>query len=256
MKVFDVHTHPDKHVNGRLFNELPDFFNYARSLGVDRLMTLGDVLRYGQVPNEEQIREINDSSWSHLERYPHILTGLCFINALADEGFIREEVYRCVRDGPFVGLKFEFPNAARKELDRVMPLAEELGVPVLQHSWDLTWNQQKDLQSDPRDVAVLARRYPRVKILMAHLTGSWLRGIHEVEDLPNVWVDTSGSQPFSSIIEEAVRILGEDRVLFGSDAPMRDLATQLGRILAADISESARAKVLYENAIQLWGLDP
>lgn len=255
MQIFDVHTHPDKHLEGKRFIEIDPFLNYAASMGVDKIMTLGDVLRYGQVPNEEQIREINDSSWKLLEERPEQVVGLCFINSLVDAEFIKEEVYRCVKEGPFVGLKFEFPNAARPEMDKVMPLAEELGIPVLQHAWDLTWNKQKDLQSDPRDVAEMARRYPNVKILMAHLTGCWLRGVREVADLPNVWVDTSGSQPFGSIIEDAVSLLGEDRVLFGSDAPMRDLAVQLGRIQDADLTDSQKEKVLYQNAMGFWGLN-
>jgi hypothetical protein len=200
VQIFDAHTHPDKHINGQLYRDTSFLVDYADSMGVGQVLALGDVLRYGQVPNEEQTRDINDWTLSNIEKHKGKLHGLCFINSLVDEGFIREEVYRCVRDGPCVGIKFEFPNAARKELDKTMPLAEELGVPVLQHAWDLTWNKQLDLQSDPRDVAVLARRYPNVKILMAHLTGCWLRGVREVEDLPNVWVDTSGSQPFSSIV--------------------------------------------------------
>lgn len=255
MPIFDVHTHPDKHFEGKQFMEIPQFLDYAGSLGVDHVMALGDVLRYGQVPNEEQIREINDSTWKNLEAYSNKMSGLCFINALVDEKFIQEEVYRCLRDGPFVGIKFEYPNAARKEMDKVMPLAEELDIPVLQHAWDLTWNQQKDLQTDPKDVAVLARRYPKVKILMAHLTGCWLRGVREVANLPNVWVDTSGSQPFGSIIEDAVHLLGEDRVVFGSDAPMRDLAPQLGRILDADLTKTQKQKVLYQNGMGLFGLN-
>ena len=255
MPIFDVHTHPDKHFEGTQFMAINSFLDYAQSLEVEHVLALGDVLRYGQVPSERQIREINDSTWRNLESFPESMSGLCFINALVDKDFIRKEVYRCVKEGPFVGLKFEFPNAARSEMDKVMPLAEELGIPVLQHAWDLTWNQQKDLQSDPRDVAELARRYPNVKILMAHLTGCWLRGVREVADLPNVWVDTSGSQPFGSIIEDAVNLLGEDRVIFGSDAPMRDLAVQLGRIQDANLTESQKEKVLYRNGMELFGLN-
>ena len=44
-------------------------------------------------------------------------------------------------------------------------------------------------------------------------------------------------------------------MLYGSDAPGRDVLCQLGRVMAADISDDDRQKVLRLNAEKLLGLD-
>lgn len=257
MRIIDAHLHPDRfHDDGSGPFRSPEYLiRYMDSLGVEKAMALGDVLQYGPLPTKAQISSINDSNWSLLESYSHRLVGLCFIHSYQDAAFIRSEIERCVVNGPFVSIKCEYPNAAGEHLDKLMPVAEEFGLVVLQHAWDISWRpERRDLQSDPADVAALARRYPNVKILMAHLTGCGLRGMREIAACPNVWTDTSGSQAFSRIIEDAVSILGSERILFGSDYPMRDLAPQLGRILDADLTETDRQKILADNAIQLFGL--
>jgi predicted TIM-barrel fold metal-dependent hydrolase len=44
---------------------------------------------------------------------------------------------------------------------------------------------------------------------------------------------------------------GADRVLFGSDQPLMDPRSQLGKIITAEISEAAKRQVLGENACRL-----
>jgi predicted TIM-barrel fold metal-dependent hydrolase len=45
----------------------------------------------------------------------------------------------------------------------------------------------------------------------------------------------------------AVRELGAERVLYGSDAAGRSFASQLGKVAGAEISDAARRLVLGEN---------
>jgi hypothetical protein len=109
-------------------------------------------------------------------------------------------------------------------------------------------------ESNPADIADLARRHPKTKIIMTHLTGCGPRGVLDIRPCPNVYVDTSGSQPFSGVVEYAVEKLGAERVLYGSDTPIRDLACQLGRISGAKISRHARDLIFGLNAKELMGL--
>jgi predicted TIM-barrel fold metal-dependent hydrolase len=66
----------------------------------------------------------------------------------------------------------------------------------------------------------------------------------DVRDCPNVLVDTSGGQPVAGLVEYAVARLGADRVVFGSDWPIRDFAVQRARVEGAEVSEADRAKIL------------
>ena len=89
---------------------------------------------------------------------------------------------------------------------------------------------------------------------MPHITGCGMRGIQDVAELPNVWVDTSGGQPVTGITEYAVKTLGASRVLFGSDVPYRDFSSQWGRVVGANIKEMEKKWILGMNAMELLGM--
>ena len=76
----------------------------------------------------------------------------------------------------------------------------------------------------------------------------------DIADLPNVLVDTSGSQPEAGMVEYAVRHLGAERVVYGSDWPIRDFGTQVARVLSAEISDEAKELILRGNAARVLGL--
>jgi len=78
--------------------------------------------------------------------------------------------------------------------------------------------------------------------------------VQDIRPFPNLYIDTSGSQCSSGIVEYALSVLGADRILYGSDIPGRDFSVQLGRIYGARMSDVDRAKVLYGNAERLLGL--
>jgi predicted TIM-barrel fold metal-dependent hydrolase len=64
-------------------------------------------------------------------------------------------------------------------------------------------------------------------------------------------VDLGGSDPTAGMVEMAVRELGAERVLYGSDAGGRSFASQLGKVLGAGISEDARRAIPGENLRRL-----
>ena len=64
-------------------------------------------------------------------------------------------------------------------------------------------------------------------------------------------VDTSGGDPESTVVEFAVRELGAERIVFGSDAPGRSFGIQLGKVLGADISDETKELILSGNLARL-----
>jgi len=88
---------------------------------------------------------------------------------------------------------------------------------------------------------------------MAHLGGFWPKALKEIAPYPNVHVDCCGGWAMAGCIDKAVALLGKERVLYGSDAPLRDIPTQMGKVLGARISESAKRMILAENFERLIG---
>lgn len=252
--IIDIHVHHEIGTEQHdCFARTEELFRLADRAGIDRLCMLGNVTRYGVRMKPSQIRQVNDTTIALVRRYPDRVSGFCFLNPTLDPGFLREEIDRCVNAG-LCGIKLEIDlNARDGRMGVLMDKAAEHDIPVLHHAWHLTVGRQ-EYASDPSDIAHLARRFPTVRIIMAHLTGDGIRGVLDVADCPNVWIDTSGGQPVAGIVEYAVEKLGAERVVFGSDECGRDFSCQIGRILGANISARDRALILGGNAARLLGI--
>ncbi len=254
MRAIDVHTHPILRQDGRGQAEARRLIARAKAHGIEHIVVLGDVLAFGRSPTEAQVRLTNNETAWLMAAYPGYVTGFCYLNPTLGERVVRREVERCVARG-FRGIKLEIANNARDACMRpVMEAAERHGLVVLQHAWSMTKIRERSFHTDPEDVAMLAQNFPSVRIIMAHLTGCGVRGVLAVKACANVVVDTSGAAPEAGIIEYAVEQLGAERVLYGSDVPIRDFAVALARITGSCLDAVTQRKILYENARRLLRL--
>jgi hypothetical protein len=89
---------------------------------------------------------------------------------------------------------------------------------------------------------------------MAHLNGVRERGIQDIADCPNVYIDTSGGEPESALIEYAIQVIGAERIVYGSDAPIRDFAVQLGKVLGANLTREQYEGILWKNIERILGI--
>ena len=64
-------------------------------------------------------------------------------------------------------------------------------------------------------------------------------------------IEVSGSFPTDGFVEMAVREGGANRVIFGSDLPGRSLASQLAKVMGADISDADKELILGGNLRRL-----
>jgi uncharacterized protein len=248
--VIDVHCHTSHTEPDETADALAAA---ARENGIVHALLLGDVYSFGATPTPDQVRLINNGTAASVRRHPGFFSGLCFLNPQNPADTQRDEIRRCVEELGFIGIKLETSLRAHDHrMDPLMEAALALRLPVLQHAWYKS-AADNDLESTPGDVAELARRHPAVTIVMAHLGGHRLRGILDVAGLPNVYVDTSGSQPMTGMVEHAVELLGAARVLYGTEAPGRDFAAQIGRVLGARISDADRSMILHGNARRVFG---
>lgn len=254
MRIIDIHTHPILRQDQRGWVAAAQLIRRARAHGIAHIVVLGDVLGFGRSPTERQLRLINDETAQLMRAYPGYVTGFCHLNPTLGARAVRREVARCLALG-FRGLKLEIANNARAAcMAPLMVEAERHGLVVLQHAWSMTKIRERSFHTDPEDVATLARRFPRVPIIMAHLTGCGVRGVLAVQDCPNVVIDTSGAAPEAGIVEYAVAQLGAERVLYGSDVPIRDFAVAIARITGARLDAAAKRKILHDNARTLLRL--
>lgn len=254
--IVDAHAHYPWYLgNLAKMEDVADFLRVASKFGIGKLCLLGEVFKYGLYPDEKQITEINNLTAVLLKEYPDSFLGFCYINPSNSQASIEDEIDRRITEDKFKGLKLEASlNCRSPQMDPVMKRARMHECVVYQHTFYKTVDKVPE-ESDPSDVANLAARFPDVKIVMPHLACCGIRGVLDIENHKNVYVDTSGSQPVSGILEYAVEKLGADRILYGSDAPGRDFSCQLGRIYGAEISDEDKNKILNLNAANIFKLN-
>jgi len=96
----------------------------------------------------------------------------------------------------------------------------------------------------------LARRFPEVTFVVAHTGGSWSLARQVVEvatDFPNVMAELTLTSAVNHIIEWLATRLGPERLLFGTDAPMRDPRPQLGWCVHTALPEEHKRLILGRN---------
>ena len=99
-------------------------------------------------------------------------------------------------------------------------------------------------------VGRLADRFPEVSWIIPHAGGNFPHAEDVsacVREHPNVYAEITLTTVTNRIVEFLVEAAGEERVLFGTDAPMRDPRQQLGWVLWADLPVATKKKILAEN---------
>jgi hypothetical protein len=135
----------------------------------------------------------------------------------------RREIARGVERGA-VGIKLA---ASRRADDPLLdPIAEEAAarhLPILHHIWQhrrREWPGQE--ASDAVEYARLAARHPDAAFVLAHIGGGgdWAHTLPAVEELPNVYLDLSGSGVDRGMLDQALGAVGPERLLWGCDVTM------------------------------------
>lgn len=255
MLVIDIHVHTSS--PGAQFRpeEVADALRLARRSGIDRVVYLFNLGSGGPNPSPQDILDSNTLGMQLIDSHPDFFMGFCYLNPSHDTQFCLDEIERCVANGNMCGIKLWIAvHADDARLDPIMERAAELNIPVLHHAW-YKMTEYAFNESTAAQIAHLARRHPKVTIIMAHLAGVRWRGVLDVKPYPNVVVDTSGAQPEAELVEFAVSELGAERVVFGSDWPIRDFAVQKARVTGARLDAATKRKILGENAARILNID-
>jgi hypothetical protein len=132
---------------------------------------------------------------------------------------------------------------------QLVTLARELGLVVNIHSGSEI--------SHPLAIGLLARRFPDVTVLMDHMGyREWVGDAIEVaRDCPNVYLGTTIAAVEPSVVERAVRAVGPERVVYGSNWPnvYSDLAAESLR--RAKFGKEAEELIFGGNLARLLKMD-
>jgi len=228
---------------------LKRLIEHADRMGIARLCVfMGMTWSYDPTP--ERIRQDNDEVLRAVRQFPDRAFGFVYLNPKHTQASL-DEINRCVRDGPMVGVKLWVAVHCNSPLlDPIVERATQLKIPIYQHTWlKITGNLPGE--STPFDLAELAARHPNATLICGHSGGDWERGLRAIRPYKNTLAELGGGDPTAGVTEMAVRELGAERVLYGSDVGGRSYASQLAKVLGADIPAQSKRLILAENLKRL-----
>ena len=252
--IIDCHTHLTFRKSDPSNSELLRLIKVMERTGVDKVC----LVPFPEVPGNyffwtgEDTISTAEALVNVTSQYPDKFYTLLWLNPTLHNSINIKLIEKYIVNGPLNGVKLHIQmNARDKRMESLADALQAYDIPLLFHAWYKTV-QKYEYESDASDIADLATRFPKLRILMAHLTGCGKRGVQDIKKHQNVLIDTSGSQPEDGFLEHAIGQLGEERVLFGSDFAGREMATQLGRIFSVDMDDLVREKILSKNAISFF----
>ena len=177
--------------------------------------------------------EHNDAVAEYVAAEPSRLIGFATVNPRRADA--ADEVQRCVRRCRLSGIKLHpwLQGFCVHDpfMDPICEAAAEHGLSILFH--DGTPPYSMALQ-----IAVLARRHPRVTMILGHggLHDTWREALAAVQTTPNLWACLSGTPPYAAA--HIVRHGPLERIVVGTDAGLSSVPEQ--PYAAARIAEWAR----------------
>ena len=229
---------------------------FADRLGIEKLCISRPITNFSGTEPEgpEQVRECNDLIIKAVKQYPDRFIGFLTLNPIYQKESL-DEIDRCVDHGMagykgYTQVKINDPlyyPIIEKFIDLKMIVSMhafcQLGLGGYRMKYDIG---KAPHTSIPEDFVDIARRYPEAMFQFAHIGGGgdWEYECKAFKDIPNIYVDTSGSNNEEHMINFALRHLGEDRMFFGTDSSYYQ---GVGKIMAADLSKAQLKKIFFEN---------
>jgi uncharacterized protein len=228
--------------------------------GVDISVIFGFPWRQSKI-----FKQNNEYILEAVTRYPKRLIGFCCVDPFHKEA--AGEAARCLSDGlsgigELAFYQSGFDENTLAHLAPLMALCHEKNAPILIHTNEPVGHLYPG-KAPIRlsQIYDLVKKFPQNRIVLAH----WGGGIFfyhlmkkEVKTaFANVYFDTAAS-PFlydPRIYEIATRIMGPEKILFGSDYPLLQPVRYFDALLPLDLTAADREKICGLNAATLLGVN-
>lgn len=212
--------------------------------GIDKIVTSIPVVDFRRGDPKYAIAA-NNLTYEATQLAPDRIFGMCYVHGGYPE-FALSEIERCVKELGFIGVKLYYDYFMDDPIQH--PIIEkciELDIPILMHSMkhmDPRNAIYQPITSNGVHMANAAKKYPEATFVMGHFTiCEWKYSLKAIADCPNVYADISGSYYERPQMEEAVSMLGANRLLWGTDMSW---STGIAKILGSEISLEDKKTIL------------
>ena len=242
--IIDAHVHIGRIAQfPRSFGEPEEIVHVFKEANVD----------YGLVSSLKSIYldpiEGNEELIKISQRYKEILP-MAVINPWYPEEALN--YLGKVKEKSFVGVKL---HPLLQDYDISSPLAEPIlrecekrGISILSHSSDGC------SKSAPRLIGKVAEKFPKLTLVIGHAGMFSSPDAPEVaKDYPNVFLEVSVCYEMRNL-ERTLKIVGADKIMFGSDVPFHHPSLMITRIKLMQLSKVEEEKILSGTARKVFKL--
>ncbi len=256
--VIDFHSHLGRWARLGMDFKLEEYVAIMDKAGID--------ISCVNCINFSDARRGNDLVARAITEYPDRFIGVAYVTPLYPAETI-PELERCFNQLGFKFIKL-YPDYLGKPIDDqsysgIFEWANDRNIVIMSHSSYVPSHGTADGSNPgssennftmPNRFIPLAEKYTDINWVLAH-SGNARPGqkmsVEAAQKCPNIFLETCTSLAEHDTIELLVNEAGEDRILYGSDMPLMEPLYQIGRIITADISDSAKIKILGTNASKL-----
>ena len=245
-KIFDCHLHSPAD-NGeewqwhKVTETFEDFVKYLDKSGVTRGI-INSQRSFGIKPSE--FIAGNREVARNVEKYKGRFMGACVVNPQFIDEALKEIEY-CHDQMGFVWVgelcNYMVPyNYSIKEFEMLVEQVVKLKMVLALHT-------------EHGEMEYIAQKFPHATIAFAHFGDDReyddiFKRIDMVAKNPNFYLDTSGyGHDRVGVLEYAVKSIGPDRVLFGSDFSINDPSTVIARIKNSFLTSEQKQKIFSGN---------
>ncbi len=247
--VIDSHTHIGPyHLSG--WHEKYDRTDTAsiladlERLGTDCIVTAPHPLV------QERMEEANRIAAQEIQRFPGKVYGYISIVPPCGMDAVKAELKKYEKNPGFVGLKYlagYHGNLLLPEYEYASDFANEMGCPVLIHIYANVPNKN--------EIPVMLKNRHNMQLIVAHQGGAFAQETRAcapiIRDFENAYMELCGSMDNSLGTEQIVELVGEDKVIYGTDAINLDPKYELGKVAFAPLSDEVKKKIFAENYLNL-----
>lgn len=152
-----------------------------------------------------------------------------------------------------------------KRLTPVYEMCRRYDIPAMIHTGQNSNASEAAAYNDPKYIVEVAKRYPTLKIVIAHYFWPKLDYCYKLtRGCPNIFFDTSaladkeviaatGQEVIRQVLQQTIAD-SSDSVIFGSDYLSCERAPHLDLVNSLGLSPLAQARVLWKNAARLFGI--
>lgn len=244
VEVIDFHGHQGTWDFVGMLDDLPNMLRIMDLAGIDKGCLFN--IHYADA------RIGHDQLAGLIARAPDRLIGFAYASPHHPQ--MVEEAKRAIDVLGYRAIKIYPPYGdiylTDKRWDPIYKFADERGLAVISHTGS-------EVSCEPEQFDEVAARFPRANFVVGHsgnVQPQRDQAIRVAAKHPNVYLETCSTFRSLRVIEDLVAGAGAHKVLYGSDMPLMDARSQIGKILCADLSDADKALLLGGNAKRLLKL--